>query len=479
VSMLQRIWDFTKRHQRGLLVVAGTIGGVYATTRYVRNKLNDYQRKSAEEFAVRENLKRRFEQNQSDCLFTVMALLPTLTEQLTEEVNVDALTLRLRQTRPAAPASTTVTEASNPVDMGSSYVQVEAPAAAEGEKHPEGTATPAPTPMEAGVPSFSAEQASETPAPSSAEKPPVVDRETKLQIWQEIKLSSFTRTVAAVYLLTLLTTLTHVQLNLVGRYIYVASVAESGTEAGPNQEASVKMGMQRDARLPVETERQYLSFSWWLLNVGWRQCLERTRYAVNAVVGKLSLKKACSYDDMCSIFDTIRTVIEEAPGASDGEPLSEIVRTMLIPDTDDEVLRVLNESGVTENATTITPELRNLLDETRDFLDSPDFVAVLRACLNESFSLLLHRLRDPMFPEPFADLAASSESGIREITEIEAETVDKRFPLVKLLPEISRKAHLVLNGYPNEYLNMVASTNALRAYSAIIYSSYDKDASTA
>jgi hypothetical protein len=52
--MLQRIWDFTKRHQRGLLIFAGTIGGIYATTYYVRSKISEYKRKSTEDYVIRE-----------------------------------------------------------------------------------------------------------------------------------------------------------------------------------------------------------------------------------------------------------------------------------------------------------------------------------------------------------------------------------------------------------------------------------------
>ena len=44
-------------------------------------------------------MRRRFEQNQTDCTYTVLALLPTATENIVEELDVEELTKELQKKR--------------------------------------------------------------------------------------------------------------------------------------------------------------------------------------------------------------------------------------------------------------------------------------------------------------------------------------------------------------------------------------------
>ena len=62
------------------------------------------------------SLKRRFEQNQTDCTFTVLALLPTVTENVLEALPVEQLTheLQRKKAEKLARSGTTVS------DIGSS-----------------------------------------------------------------------------------------------------------------------------------------------------------------------------------------------------------------------------------------------------------------------------------------------------------------------------------------------------------------------
>ncbi|KAI9593169.1 Peroxin-3 [Syncephalis fuscata] len=489
--MLQPIWDFTKRHQRGLLITAGVVGGIYGTTRFIRNKLANFQRSSSEEMARRTDLKRRFEQNQNDCLFTVMALLPALIEQLDTEVDVDGITMRLRNNRQNVSHSMSASTAS-----GSGFVKVDKTERQEGEASDEkvrkegGEATVSDGGHSATNSSTASDNGHEMASASFIEEntidPPIeehpLDRLTKAELWQELKIRckcSFTRTITATYLITLLTLLTHLQLNLVGRHIYVASVAESGVEESREAEGSVKMRLQySDANLSTDTERDYLSFSWWLLHVGWYTCVQRIREATTAVIGDVGLRQACSYKDLSKMINQIRDRIEDAASISSEHPLPffDSVRSMLLPDDEEDTLCVLQESGIIEDAATavnpISSGLRRLLDETRDFIDSPDFTTVLAHCLNESFGMLLNRLQVSNFPDPLPALKMAS-SGIHELTPTEEEAMIKQVPLAKLLPDISHQVHEILNGVPNPYLDLIANTETLRAYSAIVYSAYD------
>lgn len=88
------------------------------------------------------------------------------------------------------------------------------------------------------------------------------------------------------YSITLLTLLTHVQLNLLGRFTYVWSVSVLN-----KSEPTIRLQHEDDPNsgngfLDPMTERMFLSTSWWLLHRGWRKCAERVKEAVDQVVGK-------------------------------------------------------------------------------------------------------------------------------------------------------------------------------------------------
>lgn len=151
---------------------------------------------------------------------------------------------------------------------------------------------------------------------------------TKAELWHEVKilskskqllnmnmqinpsLSAFTRTLTILYSTTLLSLLTHIQLNLLGRYKYVRSVLEMEREQKLKERQSLQASLANlfwnsadipgssDSLINEEinstlglfgsdqtgyTERKYLTLSWWLLNVGWREVGDRVRVAVEAV----------------------------------------------------------------------------------------------------------------------------------------------------------------------------------------------------
>ncbi|KAJ1838068.1 peroxin [Coemansia sp. RSA 2708] len=166
--MFDGVWNFARRHQRKLLVGAGVVGGLYYSGKLLAQRLVEMQSASAKERTARENIRRRFDQNQRDCMFTIMSLLPELSEQVLREVDVERLIGELRAINQTPPAENADSEPA---------------ASAEGE------------------------------------------RRSKVEIWEDIKVQSFARTLVAVYAEALLAMLVHVQLNMVGRSTYLDSVA--------------------------------------------------------------------------------------------------------------------------------------------------------------------------------------------------------------------------------------------------------------
>ncbi|KAL2911712.1 peroxin [Polyrhizophydium stewartii] len=421
------------------------------------------------------SIRRRFENNMQDCPFVVASLLPTLGEHIFTHLDVELITAKLQQSRATGAKQVSFDGASKPEAAGT-----------DGASH-EGAPQPA----------------------AAAEQP----QKTKLELWEEIKLLSFTRTIASIYLINLLAIFTTVQLNILGRYFYLDSVVafSNGDAAGDGEQDSAT-GLLGAAGVPgeqkmfghverrhvsVETEQKYLTFSWYLLNVGWEQCVVRVRSSVEKVVSSISLKESTGFNELSSIIADIRKEFERD---SDKRELMHRMDTYLLPAEGDEG-SVLKEGGITiedggsKVPYVLDPDLKRLLDDTRDFLEGPDFEFVLKACLDESFDLLLSQFRPSFFTNDAvgprtrsgrlsheASQAAAAATGAQPSVldqalaqDAEAESVaqSKMMPLATVLPIVSRTVHHIVNGVPNLFLDVITSNPKLQALSVLVYTGWD------
>ena len=88
-----------------------------------------------------------------------------------------------------------------------------------------------------------------------------------------------------------------------------------------------------------------------------------------------------------------------------------------------------------------------MLNETSDFLSCNDATLVRGLLLDKVFSQLLAALEGTFLGR--AAEQAESEQGSRfEMV------VDKTVRLASLFPKVARQSHLVLNGSPNEYVEV-------------------------
>ena len=106
---------------------------------------------------------------------------------------------------------------------------------------------------------------------------------------------AFTRTLSIIYSMTLLTLFTHVQLSILGRSKYIHSViqTEQDERLREQMDASILSLLWADSTeeetaqsvevISEETERKFLTLSWWILHVGWKDVGERVRRGVEEV----------------------------------------------------------------------------------------------------------------------------------------------------------------------------------------------------
>ena len=219
-----------------------------------------------------------------------------------------------------------------------------------------------------------------------------------------------------------------------------------------------------------ETNRRYLTFSWWLLHRGWKEVMVKVSDAVKEVFGSLSPRDDISLQKFSELTLEVRKRVE---GATPAERNARQWLEYLLPPRELEDF-VLKESGmavessnsgsVSISSSSITP-LRRLLDETSDLIDSPPFTQVLTLLLDAGFSTLVDtKLSTQAYKLPPNDPTESAQ----QITEI-IDPQPVKLPIV--LAILTRQAHSIGNGVPNEYLQAMEQVRDLEAFAAVVYSS--------
>lgn len=230
-----------------------------------------------------------------------------------------------------------------------------------------------------------------------------------------------------------------------------------------------------------ETNRKYLTFSWWLLHRGSKQIMERVTAAVKEVFGPVNLREDITMERLADLIMQVRKKVE---GSTDGErrqmrwlpymlpPQQEeqfVIRQASMPDSDD------SPSPETAGAqdpmsadVSITNALRRLLDETSDLIDSPTFSFVLTRLLDAGFSNLIdHRVGLEAFNN--GGVLTADSPRITEVTE------KSKCKIAHILPVFCRQAHSIVGvgelNMGNEYMTAMARSPDLEAFAAVIYSS--------
>ena len=425
-----------------------------------------------------QSIRRRFEQNQTDCTITVLALLPTLTENVLEALPVEQLTQELQQKR------------------------AERLARASGEGGSESSSL-----RDGDTASLSSFQTGSFVHASQMGESQAGSRKSKSQLWNELKVTSVTRAFTLIYALSLLTILTRIQLNLLGRLNYLSSVIALAQPPQPGQSSAISLEDHDDATASInfgndfETNRRYLTFSWYLLHRGYAQIMTKVRSAVEDVFGSVSPTEGITAARLSELVLNVRRQIE---GSSEQERYATRWLPYVLPPKEEEE-SVLVESGVItppSSSSADSPEpaansgpnraapayiqtstgpLRSLLDETADLIDSPTFTRINTLILNTLFSHLIDkRVIAQSYPQPNVQSPPASEASAPQprIQELDsAVTVVPAEPRVKLasiLAILTRQAHVIGNGNnpPNEYVSAIeAEVRELEAFAAVIYAS--------
>uniref|UniRef100_A0A7N6BIE7 Peroxisomal biogenesis factor 3 n=1 Tax=Anabas testudineus TaxID=64144 RepID=A0A7N6BIE7_ANATE len=242
----------------------------------------------------------------------------------------------------------------------------------------------------------------------------------KLEIWEDLKIISFTRTIVAVYSTCMLVVLLRVQLNIIGGYLYLDnSIGKNGTTA----------------LAPPDVQQQYLSSIQHLLGDG-------------RIHKQVSLKQSLSLLELEQQLSWIRAEVE----AGSQRLLSWYMLA------DDENALAAQACGLTEkDVMTI-----KLLNETRDMLDSPDFTTVLNTCLNRGFSRLLDNLAEFFRPPPGDASLSSAPDSLAAIS----------LPLAKIIPIINGQINTICSETPSHFVQDLLLNDQVKEFAAIVYETF-------
>ena len=158
----------------------------------------------------------------------------------------------------------------------------------------------------------------------------------------------------------------------------------------------------------------------------------------------------------------VRKMVE---GATEAERQASTWLQYLLPPREEEEF-VLKESGMTKesspsgsisiSSSDATP-LRRLLDETSDLIDSPPFSHVLTLLLDAGYSTLVDQkiAQQAYKVPPTSEIPDLDAPRVTEIVDVKP----VKLPIV--LAILTRQAHSIGNGVPNEYLQSMEQVRDL------------------
>uniref|UniRef100_A0A0W0G8K8 Peroxin-3 n=1 Tax=Moniliophthora roreri TaxID=221103 RepID=A0A0W0G8K8_MONRR len=580
-------------HRSTLATTATVAASIYTLRTYIKSHLQEVNDRLEQERLAKDALKRRFDQSKEDVEYTVMALLPELSEEILREMDVEAVIQELQTMRaggraaeesppqrpPSSLASSVDLEtrsdtglrngeySSEGSQLSNSFVTSLSGTFSESEPSSSSSASvageasdreqephPQPPPPITDLTSSITSLASSSSASSSSSR-------TKAQLWSHLKILTFTRTLTTIYAVALLTLFTSIQLTILAREKYLRGVLQMAKEEKTREEleAQIKREMSFsgmffsivkgglgfsttsspfdpfadtlddfdfETNLPSMStipdhafellSTKYLTLSYHLLHIGFRDLSARVQSAVEEVLHPVSLKTKLSLADVHRLVRDIRRRVEYEI-TFEGRERKVTFEHSCVPQTREMVERALRLGGWVEPGSGLQsysddaqtsdaessqlshdfesrsfpvdfPPLRavvsptppppkqedtqfiSLLEETRSILTSSDFTHVLDVCLDYAVGTLMESLESP--GGVFAPVADEDSYLIANPTRIRT---------ASLLPPLANWSKNTLVGLPCQLVDGLlgsSGSNGIREVTglmALIFGRFDNN----
>ncbi|CAM6127317.1 unnamed protein product [Calypogeia fissa] len=273
---------------------------------------------------------------------------------------------------------------------------------------------------------------------SAKADPQTLSSREKLNLWQELKVQSFTRTVCAMWSVTLLDLFIRTQLNILGRHVYIdtardMSVARAGDQYKP---------------LSMSCQHKFIAFADFLPHKGVDDLMRHVHAAVDTVLRMKPLKDPYTIADLRIAFEKIRQNFRENQGSWEQYVLPE---DNTLPEHLAAASSAADESRPMEELSVLDDDekLEDLLAETRSVLSSNEFTEVMEAALD-----------------------AVLEAVLEDLSMMYRSNPDFGIPLAKLLPPVASAGNLLME-HPddNRFIQLLAQLPQLQSFCLMVYSS--------
>lgn len=273
------------------------------------------------------------------------------------------------------------------------------------------------------------------------------DEDLEAGLWEDVKVTSFTRLIAAMYAFCALSLTLHLQIHILGRHsLEQASKLTPAAVSGIVEEEVV---VEEEDDLPMEARHAFLSATYEYMlgrglklltadvesavrqhTVSW-QCRSKIEVGKEELIAMIRrIRKEVEGGRKPSTVDVIleqaSSVVSGAPAAVPTSPEDLLLRYIINPDdvqpTDEPpVARSASSSTSSEGAESETPidplararinaRVQGMLNETWDTVESPNFKIALKDSLNTTFEVLYRQINAKVYRIPSARLADDSDT---------------------------------------------------------------------
>lgn len=214
-------------------------------------------------------------------------------------------------------------------------------------------------------------------AQQQQQTPRKLDPSEKRRLWEKIKVEGIARTVSAIYTITLLHMLLSIEVNIIGRYLFLNHMHQERKQnpqlfdnwpkqmkgkSASNRRAddSSRNGYNGDdevIELSKETQQQFMSYAGHFQMEGTRQLSDIVLQETRRIVDPIPLAQVCTPQDMYDLLESVRAGVER--------------KFMFSPEEDPQInlCRILLPPEESQDPNEMHPHLLDLLDELRDILE--------------------------------------------------------------------------------------------------------------
>ncbi|RUS75138.1 hypothetical protein EGW08_017101 [Elysia chlorotica] len=255
----------------------------------------------------------------------------------------------------------------------------------------------------------------------------------KLDIWEDLKIMSFTRTVAAVYGACMLSVMLRVQLNIVSGYLYLGI-----NEGDPKPSISPRV------------QERYLSLVKIFIEQGFVDFIHYLKLAVMKEFGSLSLKELLSLDNLSSVLNHVRERVE----CGVDKPTQALYPYLLSSERVPDLQSVMSPED---------EQLEKIIGETRDVYESSDFHTVLRESIDRGFNCVMDGLAEHYKQQ----IPEDGNEGIHEVT----------IAVARLIPVVNSQLSRIVGDAPNQFIQELLLMEELKQLAANVYEAFSQDPS--